>query len=179
MHGINVEIPPYVHGGRLPPLPLFAHILYGQPYVPVPVRNILAVCVFCVGNGNSDADMTKNTSLDNTATASAWNDDTNLQTDLRKSKSVRKLSHPKKFVCCVCGKSFTCSSDLKRHTRCHTKERPYACGLCEKTFKQTSTFYQHMRKFHPGVPYARLSETSSATRLTSGEYVLIRFRQFL
>ncbi|XP_070701259.1 zinc finger protein 665-like isoform X2 [Pempheris klunzingeri] len=36
--------------------------------------------------------------------------------------------------CSVCGKIFTCSTDLTRHMRCHTEQSPYLCSLCGKHF---------------------------------------------
>lgn len=36
--------------------------------------------------------------------------------------------------CSVCGKIFTCSTDLTRHMRCHTEQSPYLCPYCGKDF---------------------------------------------
>ena len=49
----------------------------------------------------------------------------------------------KPYVCTVCKKGFTCSKQLKVHSRTHTGERPYACDTCGKTFA-----YNHVLKLH-------------------------------
>lgn len=46
-------------------------------------------------------------------------------------------------MCTVCKKGFTCSKQLKVHSRTHTGERPYACNTCGKTFA-----YNHVLKLH-------------------------------
>ncbi|XP_029934039.1 zinc finger protein 91-like isoform X2 [Myripristis murdjan] len=50
------------------------------------------------------------------------------------SKSgLRGLSTSK--TCPTCGKTYTRASDMRRHQRSHTGERPYQCSLCKKLFQ--------------------------------------------
>ena len=62
---------------------------------------------------------------------------------------AQEASEDRERVCHVCDKAFNKPSQLVRHMRVHTGERPFACLMCKKSFNQKNTLQIHMKK-HTG-----------------------------
>ncbi|WAR12221.1 ZN236-like protein [Mya arenaria] len=63
------------------------------------------------------------------------------------SGSARKSGGP--HDCPFCGKTFQKPSQMERHRRIHTGERPFRCDLCSKAFNQKNALQMHLKK-HKG-----------------------------
>ncbi|KAK7080391.1 hypothetical protein SK128_000244, partial [Halocaridina rubra] len=55
-----------------------------------------------------------------------------------------KSGRPKRFKCEICGKCASAKSDLIKHIRIHTGDRPYKCTVCDASFIQITAFHGHV-----------------------------------
>ena len=82
--------------------------------------------------------------------------------------------------CSFCPRAFMYKSDLQRHVRTHTGERPYTCSHCPYRASQKSHLLEHVKRRHRSlatstlvVPGALLvAATSPATSGSLGGHIL-------
>ncbi|TDL27478.1 hypothetical protein BD410DRAFT_422604 [Rickenella mellea] len=64
-----------------------------------------------------------------------------------KSKGKQRATDPKVHTCETCQKTFGRKSDMQRHSKIHSGDRPFQCAHngCGKTFIQRSALHVHLR----------------------------------
>jgi uncharacterized Zn-finger protein len=59
------------------------------------------------------------------------------------SMETQQKKEPDNKSCVVCGKSFSKPSQLVRHMRIHSGEKPFPCTMCDKRFNQKNALKAH------------------------------------
>ncbi|XP_036433316.1 zinc finger protein 845-like isoform X2 [Colossoma macropomum] len=64
-------------------------------------------------------------------------------------------------TCPICGKTFTRSSDMRRHQTSHTVARPFTCLYCEKTFRYSFDLRRHQQHACTNQGYVVLDQSNA------------------
>ncbi|XP_064472889.1 zinc finger protein 248-like [Ornithodoros turicata] len=82
---------------------------------------------------------------------------------LGESGTMRNVVHH----CAYCNYSSSLKTDVTRHERCHTGERPYPCEVCMASFSRKHVLMVHMRRHTGERPFrCNLCRTSFVHRAT-------------
>ncbi|XP_072529326.1 uncharacterized protein [Salminus brasiliensis] len=71
-------------------------------------------------------------------------------------------------TCPVCGKTFTRSSDMRRHQTLHTVARPFTCLYCGKTFRYTFDLKRHQQHACPNQSFVAVEQEKTAEVADAG-----------
>lgn len=64
-----------------------------------------------------------------------------------------KLKIPKSFPCTLCKYISSNETNLVRHTRKHTGEKPFGCHICDKRFARTDHLKSHLQTHGRLLPF--------------------------
>ncbi|KAE9532034.1 hypothetical protein AGLY_010236 [Aphis glycines] len=83
-----------------------------------------------------------------------YNDTTVVKTtDNSRVSNMRKVHEQLKklkYMCEICGSTFTRQSNLIVHQKIHTLQKEYVCDICGKAFIQKTNLKNHQRGIHTG-----------------------------
>ncbi|XP_078123374.1 uncharacterized protein LOC144528574 [Sander vitreus] len=104
-------------------------------------------------------DQTGDSSDPETDDSADWKETREPQSALNSLKHDSRCK--KRFSCSECGRRFGRNSNLKRHMRTHTGEKPFSCSVCKKSSTRSGDLQKHMR-IHTGEKPFSCSECGRA-----------------
>jgi len=98
--------------------------------------------------GDDEAQTQENSDTFNTSQPQAASTSNSVETYTPKTHGPRGRKDENQ--CVTCGKNFKKPSDLLRHVRIHTGEKPFRCEMCNREFTVKSTLDSHRKTHGPG-----------------------------
>ncbi|KAF0753102.1 zinc finger protein 616-like [Aphis craccivora] len=71
-------------------------------------------------------------------------DNSKVSNVVKVHEQLKKL----KYVCEICGNTFTRQSNLIVHQKIHTLQKEYVCNICNKAFIQKTNLKNHQHSIH-------------------------------